>query len=474
MKKLISQLINCSYRGDRTTIELTVIKLLNNNEELQINWLVLGKVCASVGLYSLCLKSLENAKPFIRLIDHHLVYFSLLIDCGQQERAYTQASTLMKQLPNSAPLAHLLGSLGAQLGRFDDSQHLLEKATSLNPLAGESWLALVELDLNESQYQKNPIKTLLPLIEKPLPPISKACMHTALAKLFLKQNNKQSAIQHFEHSAALMQANTHFDQVQERQQAEIIIKTSQSFNALACQESKDDTTPIFIVGLPRSGTTLLEQLIANTDSIFATGECNAMALACMPYLKTNPIGQDKQDLLQIANNEKLSQVKQNYLTIIKEKFGHHKFIVDKSLNNNRYLDIILSIFPQSPIICIERNNQDTAWSCFKTFFSQGLSWSWSYQDIANFIDVEKHLLNQRLSKYSDNIYHVRYEELVKSPQETLKSIRNFCGLDACVSSSGTNVNNFVKTASSTQVKQKMSDKAVNSSLVTNKFLTQHC
>ena len=214
-------------------------------------------------------------------------------------------------------------------------------------------------------------------------------------------------------------------------------------------------------------------MIASYDNVIPTGESNAIALACMPQLNNSAIGCNADNLSNMATGKMLEKIKQDYCNIVKEKFGFNKYIVDKSLNNARYLDIILKVFPNASIIYIERDIQDTAWSCFKTFFSQGLTWSWSYKNIAEFIKLEKHLMTHWLSKYRNSIYSVKYEQLVNVPDKTMTNIARFCGFANPNFSQKLGSENFVKTASTEQVRQPVSNSSVNSAVKKNPYLVNN-
>lgn len=214
-----------------------------------------------------------------------------------------------------------------------------------------------------------------------------------------------------------------------------------------CDHSK---RPVFVTGLPRSGTTLVEQIIAGHTAAAGLGELELLPLLA-PML--NP--EHPQDILTAAKA---------YRAAYPAELADKQRIVDKSISSALYIGGIVAMFPNARIIYCERHPMDVAWSAFKQYFNDGaLAYTYSFDRIAR---------HQRL--YSENIAHwetvlpgkilrVRYEDLVTNPDDGAKRLISHINLDW-----QDNCLNFyestapVRTASYDQVRQPVYTSAINS------------
>ena len=158
---------------------------------------------------------------------------------------------------------------------------------------------------------------------------------------------------------------------------------------------------IFILGMPRSGTTLTEQIISSHKDVYGAGEL--MFLSDMInedfYIKTN------------------------------KNYNSKKCLTDKAPLNFRWIGFINMIFPNSKIIHCKRNNLDNCWSIYKNNFDAGLSFSFNLTDLGKFYNLYKDLISFWKSKYPEKIYDLKYENLINNQESETKKILEFCQLE---------------------------------------------
>ena len=232
-----------------------------------------------------------------------------------------------------------------------------------------------------------------------------------------------------------------------------IIEIFQNYEFLK-EENLEETDLIFIVGLPRSGTTLTHQIISSHSKVFGAGE--------LPIL--NNFFSEKIDDSNFIKKifDDLLNKNQNYLKNIKDtlnnQFKQHnkkQIILDKSPLNFEWIGFIKIIFPNAKVIHLNRNLKDTALSIYKnTFDGDSLPWSYNADDILGFIDLYKKLMSFWNKKMPNYIFNLEYKELVNNPKNEIKKILSFCNLqweDSCLDF--TNSKAGIKTVSILQARQ---------------------
>ena len=185
--------------------------------------------------------------------------------------------------------------------------------------------------------------------------------------------------------------------------------------------------PIFIVGLPRSGSTLTETIISSSkNNILSFGESNLVNWSLLNthrkfLFNDNPKVELDIDLIK---NKLLNSYKNLFYN---EKNQEIKFI-DKSLENFYYINLILKIFPNAKFIHTYRNLEDNIFSIYKEFLHK-ISWSHSFDNIFSYIDNYLKVIDSIKTKYSKNVMSVSLEELTAYPKDISKHIYQFCNLE---------------------------------------------
>jgi len=223
-----------------------------------------------------------------------------------------------------------------------------------------------------------------------------------------------------------------------------IFEKSLSFNKLKVR-------PIFIVGMPRSGTTLLEQIICSHKEVYGTGESVALILSISEtvdaYLKNNKKYSQK-DIMFIRNK---------YLEYLTSFDTNKSIFTDKMPINFEYIGFILTAFPEAKIIHMSRDPMATCWSIYKNYFTGvGMGFSYNMEDLANYYNLYLDLMNFWKDLFPNKIYDVCYESLTVNQEEETRNLLKYCELDW-----DDNCLNFykneaaVRTTSALQVKQKI-------------------
>ncbi len=228
---------------------------------------------------------------------------------------------------------------------------------------------------------------------------------------------------------------------------------------------------IFICGMPRSGTTLVEQIISSHHSVEASGEnsilSNIFQNKIVNKLKKNT--QETKDFI-LSDGELLNEY---YFKRLDNLNIDNKIVTDKTLQNFIWIGFIRSLFPNSKIINCLRNPHDVCLSIYKNNFNDNfMSWSYKQEEIANFFNFYSSLMKFWNLKFSNDIYNLTYENLLSDPKNEIKKLISFCDLawdEECLNFH--NNKTPVKTASSIQVRKPLYGSSKNLSKNYSKFMS---
>ena len=206
-------------------------------------------------------------------------------------------------------------------------------------------------------------------------------------------------------------------------------------------------SPIFIIGMPRSGTTLVEQIVSMHTKVTGAGE--------LKYIEK--FGFDLAVGQTPSNAETLRVFRECYLAELSKKAEGLPFITDKMPQNFQYMALICAAFPEAKIVHVRRRAEATCWSNFKHYFtSKGLGYSYDLADTVKYYNLYLKLMHFWYQSYSDRIYNLDYDKLTEDQELETRSLIDYLGLDwqePCLAPQKNK--RFVKTASQQQVREKV-------------------
>jgi Flp pilus assembly protein TadD len=223
------------------------------------------------------------------------------------------------------------------------------------------------------------------------------------------------------------------------------ITESKSFNT-------SEMRPIFIVGMPRSGTSLVEQIISSHQEVYGAGELESITKLASPIIK-NFLAGDIDHLTEQA----LLFIREEYLDMLSQFNTSENIITDKLPLNFQYIGFILSAFPDAKIIHLKRDARATCWSNYKYYFkSKENGYSHNFDDLAKFYGLYIDLMDFWYKLYPNQIYDMCYEDLTTNQEEETRMLLEYCGLDWDENCLDFHTNKrAVKTVSALQIRQKM-------------------
>lgn len=214
-----------------------------------------------------------------------------------------------------------------------------------------------------------------------------------------------------------------------------------------------DNTPIFIVGMPRSGTSLVEQILASHPDVYGAGELSFVAEIISQLSRS---GQTAQICETAAKNSKvfLGELGDRYIEKIRTYSAEARFITDKMPLNFLWIGAIVLALPNAKIISCLRDPMDNCLSIYKNIFSEGHKYAYSLEELGRYHTCYQDLMFYWDEVFPGKIYDISYEKLVSDQEEETRKLLNHCGLswdDACLTFHKTS--RRVATASAAQVRK---------------------
>ena len=240
---------------------------------------------------------------------------------------------------------------------------------------------------------------------------------------------------------------------------ETLKKFFKDYNIEINPKNLEDKKIIFIVGLPRSGTSLVEQIISTHSKVYGCGELDYINR----IIRHNFYDKEILDTSKLSSlsEENKKIIANSYLNLIEKFDPNFKVFTDKAPLNFSWIGIIKILLPNSKIVLCTRNPKDNILSLYKNDFDDRLHFTYDFDDLFNFYKEYHELMKFWNNKFESQIYHANYEKIIKDPENEIKKLLNFCDLDF-----EENCLNFyknkrpIKTVSSTQARQPLYNSSV--------------
>jgi hypothetical protein len=264
-----------------------------------------------------------------------------------------------------------------------------------------------------------------------------------------------------------------YDRAKDRAQAAEAVRGYgiEKIAAIGCQQSEPTARTIFVTGLPRSGTTLVEQILTSHSAVGAGAETGRLEL-----LAKEVGGTSFDALARHAEGHGVVPAARLWHHWLDQRFAASGRIVDKTVDASRFLGLAAALLPHAPLIWLTRSPLDRAWSCFRTYFMwAGIPWSYDLSDIATHFRLEDTLLRQWQEILGERLLVVPLEALVDDPDSWTRRILAHCGLAEEPAVFAPHENRRpVTTASARQVRRPINRQGIGSAEPYRQFLEPFC
>jgi tetratricopeptide (TPR) repeat protein len=399
----------------------------------------------------------EAAACFTRAIalkaDHAAAHLSLGVARRQQHRAEEAENCCRAALaidPGYAAALCLLGELRADRGQFGEAEQLFERATAIDPDFPSAFCSIAahrKMRLEDTRW----LDGAKALLAKPLSHAQQINLQYALGKYFDDVGGYDEAFGHFREANELSKRHApSYDRRQLTERVEQIIgRFDAEFVRRCAAFGSDSELPVFIVGMPRSGTSLAEQILASHPAVFGAGELTFWNEAFGAYRKA---GLDSQTGIQL-----IPEMARAYLGRLTALAGGAARVIDKMPVNFLYAGLIHAALPRARIIHMQRHPIDTCLSIyFQNFFNMG-PYANDLGNLAYYYAQYRRVTEHwRAVLPADRLLEMPYEALIDDQEGWSRRMVEFVGLDwdpKCLDFHATE--RVVITASKWQVRQKI-------------------
>jgi tetratricopeptide (TPR) repeat protein len=401
---------------------------------------------------------------------HYLsLYAAACVGLGEHEPAIALFRQLLAASPGSADLQVSLGHSLKTIGRQNDATESYQMAAAARPGFGDAWWSLA--NLKTYRFSRDEIARMR--AEEAAPAahlVDRYHLCFALGKAFEDRKEYAESWQYYERGNALKRTESryHPDITEANTRKQIEVCTAQFF-AARVGAGVPDPDPILVVGLPRSGSTLIEQILASHSQVEATQELSDIQRIVVdlrapgmpgkqarlgdPSLHTEKDNSYPSVLMELTH-EDLRGLGKRYMTDTRAYRGQKPFFLDKMPNNFRHIGLIHLMLPNAKIIDVRREPMACCFSNLKQLFASGQEFTYSIEDIARYYRTYLELMRHWDTVLPGRILRVWYEDVVEDLEGNVRRILEFCGLEfepACVEFH--KIERSISTASSEQVRQ---------------------
>ena len=365
--------------------------------------------------------------------------------------AYERAAQLK---PDEVGLRMSAGHVQKTLGRRRDSEASYKAALQMDPGRAEAYWSLA--DLKNYAFSDEEIAAMQRLLASDKRERSnEAQLHFALGRAFEQRADYEQAFAHYAEGNSLRRLDAPFDiDGFERRSARIRAFFDAGFFAARRGVGAPSPAPIFIVGLPRSGSTLIEQILASHSQVEGTMELPNILNMVGQFDDVAASRDGYPETVGRASAAQLAALGRRYLEETAALRSGRAHFTDKLPNNFSHIGLIHAILPDAAIIDARRHPMDACFSTFKQHFAEGQTFSYDLTDLGRYYRCYLSLMDHWDRALPGRVLHVQYEELVREPEANIRRLLEHCGLPyeaACLSFHETR--RPVRTASAEQVRQ---------------------
>jgi tetratricopeptide (TPR) repeat protein/LPS sulfotransferase NodH len=387
---------------------------------------------------------------------------ALLTEDRHQEAEQVLRETLVAD-PRNAMAYDLLGNLLSEFGRFDEARACFERAIAIAPMLVGSYYELVRCRPVTS-HDDGLLQAMQSALATPgLEAVQRLRVHLAIGKAAEDLGDYALAMQHFDAADAVRRVSAPFDSAAFAIEIDrLIARCTPEWIARAPELGSRDATPVLIIGMPRSGTTLVEQIVSMHPEVGAGGELqfwtqrgaewhrsvsagnapagnaaagNAAAGNQKPFVATeNPVSEFIGSKFVVS--EFLSKAAADYLGLLRAIAPTAARVTDKMPFNFLWAGLVHLAFPRAIIIHCRRVAIDTALSIHQTHFHPSLAFPTGGAELVAYFRSYQRLIDHWRSVLpADRFIEVDYEDLTRAPEPVIRRIIEVCGLawhDACL------------------------------------------
>lgn len=378
------------------------------------------------GRYDEALEAVEKAMAandrFPRVYTKKAMLYTMLDNLEEAEKVISEA---IEAFPKVATFYAIKADILQTGGRMKESEEFIEKGMKLNARLPSFYSFLRNIRSYEPDHEDTKRVLELEKVAHQYPLHSRAVLHFALFGVYEDLKDYDKAFYHLQEGNRTKRMMVPYNPEYIVAQRNSIKKYyNKKFFPKFEGKNHDSERPVFILGMPRSGTTLTEQILSSHPEVFGAGELNALPEA------EREIG--------LVTPDNAREFGEYYLDLVRKRDkteGKARFVTDKLPANFIRIGLIASVFPNAKIIHCRRDPIDTCFSCYKQNFAFGQYWSYDLQELADEYARYQDMMDHWRKVLPGGFYEITYEDTVNNFEEQARKLIDYVGLpwdDACL------------------------------------------
>lgn len=354
-----------------------------------------------------------------------------------------------------------LGAYHKQMGQFDKALWCFNRAIEQNHyFTAPYWL---RADICEAPEEN--LAALQALIaSKNCPQDQQKYLHFAAYRYAERLDLDDQAFQHLQLANSFISRSQRYDVGSDlTADKETMAQFSTDFLAKFAEGVDTETQAIFIIGLPRSGRSLVEQIISSHRDVSRGGNTGALANAIVKAKTMQRSNASERDWLASRHQSDWAWIGRAFQANTRFGLGGKRIVTDSSLSNNRLVGVIKLALPNAKIISVDRHPLDLSFGIYRQLFEPGqAAYAYQFKDITQRLHSHNQLMAHWKDQFADSIYRQSYENLVANPQASITALLEYCGLSqdpACFEAHSNG--GYINLLSTKQVRAPIFDRGVN-------------
>jgi len=373
--------------------------------------------------------------------------------CDEPSRALPFFLAAVRQSPNDSRYHYNLAAVQRMTGDLADAEATLDAVIAKQP--SNAYAYYTRSDLRTQSRERNHVGEMIAALDRHVRHVGdRILVCYALGKELDDIGDYGRAFHYFKRGADAQRALFTYDVRDDTAAIDRIIERH-TREAVTGAGGFDSDESIFVIGLPRTGTTLVEQILSSHSEVFGAGELQAFPLAVINAVKAlcgRPVG--KSELAELSLQLEPEKLGRSYLDATRPQTGSTRHFVDKQPTNYLYAGLIGRALPRARFIAVSRDPVDSCFAMYRALFTGAYPFSYTLPELAAYYAAWHRLIRHWQAALGERLLVVRYEDLVLRFEETARRMTEHCGIawEQRISSFHAHART-VTTASATQVRR---------------------
>ncbi len=369
---------------------------------------------------------------------------------GHPEQAVAPLQQVLEWQPQHYGALLTLADVHKALGNISEAAGLFRQAIAVNPQEGTAWWSLS--NLKAGQFSDEEFRQLARHADAGSNSHQQVFFEFAMATAHDQRGQLDQAFTHYAEGNRLKRKLEPWDRLGFSRWLDQLREAMHDIQLPQRPAPLGQPRPVFLVSLPRSGSTLTEQILAAHSQVTAASELPWLPRLMAAEVRTRKAG--VADWVAGLSPDAWRKLGRDYLTHCKEWYADTPVFTDKLPGNFPYVGMILAMLPEALVVNVRREAMDVCWSCYRQLFISGSSFAYDFKDLAAYWHDHQQYMDYWQQRAPERVLNLDYENLVTQPEEETRRLLDFLELPfepACLQSH--RADRAVNTASAAQVRE---------------------